>query len=226
MPTGIVAFCAYSKKMREDNSPYRFVQASCMVIRASATLAHGVTGSGSTTVAPDIIQKPIPYALDDPHTAPVSRTSTWSLLYSEPTANGSTLPGIGSENGPRRDEYASVRPAVIGALLDLEDFFSLPVARAADCRPTMAMLAECAEAVVALSGRDRHAILPGLVDALTGMITDAWTVGTSAGEPAEGASDDEERQAREEHGQAARRAVRLLRRTYGLGWHDTDRWRP
>lgn len=226
MCIAIVAFCAYSKKMRADNSPYRFVQASCMVIRASATLAHGVIGSGSTTVAPDIIHKLTPYALDDPHTAPASRASTLSLLYSEPMANGGTLPGVGSENGSGRDEYTSIRPAVIGALLDLEDFFSIPVARAADCRPTMAMLAECAEAVVALSGRDRHAISPGLVDALTGMITDAWVVGTSAGDPAEGGSDDEERQAREEHGQAARRAVRLLRRTYGLGWHDADRWRP
>lgn len=205
--------------MRADNSPYRFVQASCMVIRASATLAHGVMGSGSTTVAPDANQKATPYTLDDPLTAPASRASTLSLLYSEPTSNGSTLPRIDSESGLRKDEYMSIRPAVIGSLLDLEDFFSIPVARAADCRPTMAMLAECAEAVVALSGRDRHAVSPGLVDALTGMITDAWVVGTNAGDPADGGSDEEERQAREEHGQAARRAVRLLRRT--MVWDGT-----
>ncbi|KAI0360450.1 hypothetical protein OH77DRAFT_1393088 [Trametes cingulata] len=212
-PTCIAAFCSYSKKMREDNSPYRFVQACCMVIRASATLAHGTGSESSTETAAVPSEKPFPYILEPS----ASRASTVTL-HTEPF---STCPPTAvSEAKAGSAEYASVRPAVVSVLLDLEDFFSIPVARAAECRPTMSMLAECAEAIVALSGRDRHAISTSLVDALTGMVTDAWPSGADAGDPSysgqDGEGDNDLRDAL-----TARQAVRLLRRIYGLPWHDT-----
>ncbi|KAI0371284.1 hypothetical protein BV20DRAFT_1051695 [Pilatotrama ljubarskyi] len=220
-PTCIAAFCSYSKRMRDDNSPYRFVQACCMVIRASATLAHG-TGSRSSTIAqPDVepTLKPTGYIADPRPIA--SRTSTITL-HAEPS--DTSVPAAGPDAGTSKEEYASVRPAVVSMLLDLEDFFSIPVARAVECRATMAMLAECAEAVVALSGRDRHAISASLVDVLTDMVSDAWDAQAETRDPSDSGQDGEGDN--DQHDALnARQAVRLLRRTYGLPWHDTEQRR-
>ncbi|KAH9849593.1 hypothetical protein C2E23DRAFT_888082 [Lenzites betulinus] len=152
-PACIAAFCAYSKKMWKDNSPYRFVQSSCMVIRAAATLAHSVDSCHPPISPAGPKQAPTPYLLDDSPT-PTDRE--------DPSPDG------------RIDGYTSIRPALIGTLLDLEDFFSIPVSRAAERRPAMATLAECAEAAVALAGRDRQVITPGFVAALTDMVVDVW----------------------------------------------------
>ncbi|KAI0674557.1 hypothetical protein C8Q78DRAFT_966328 [Trametes maxima] len=208
-PTSIVAFCAYGRRMREDNSPYRFMQACCMVIRASATLARDIMGEPSTepSQAP---QKPLPYLPEDVTPNLVSRSSTMTL-------NTELDAGISA------GEYASIRPSVALVVQDLEDFFSIPVSRAAECRPTMAMLAECAEAVVALAAQDRHVVSVGLVTALSGMVTDTWVAegGDLGNALLEDESKEDERD--EYHGHLARQAVRLLRRMYRLPWLHEDR---
>ncbi|OSD08781.1 hypothetical protein PYCCODRAFT_1401530 [Trametes coccinea BRFM310] len=180
-PTCILTFCTYSKRMREDNSPYRFMQACIMVIRASALLAS----------APPIVKGP----------------SSAPAVAVEPS-----LRQTNSTESAYADEYVSVRPAVQALISDLEDFFSIPVSRAADCRPTMAMLAECAEAVLALAARDQLAISPGLVQALTDMFNFMRGVGRDSSEDSV-----------EDHALTARQAIRLLRRVYGveLGWRPS-----
>ncbi|KAI8986683.1 hypothetical protein BD414DRAFT_40168 [Trametes punicea] len=177
-PACILTLCTYSKKMHEDNSPYRFVQACCMVVRASAALA-----STSSTIS----------------RSPVADSG--SRQESHPN-----LPN-NDKDEPPPDEYMSIRPAVLGVMRDLEDFFSIPTSRAAECRPTMAVLAECAEAVVALAAKDRLAVSPGLVSALTDLFAAVSQ-----------ASQDVQEDAQEDRADAARQSIRLLRRMYGMGW--------
>ncbi|KAI0659375.1 hypothetical protein C8Q70DRAFT_1045226 [Cubamyces menziesii] len=221
-PTCIMTLCAYSKKMQQDNSPYRFVQACCMVIRASAALAHpSQKCSKSSTViinTPD--PTPPPFMSDESQGASpeVTRTTTTNGL-----AQPHTPPEIWLMNSASAEEYATIRPSILGVLRDLEDFFSIPVSRASECCPTMAMLAECAEATVALASQDRLAIPVGLVGALTDMVNYVWAAGGADASPILDTTYDTGGNAQEDHAITARQAVRLLRRIYGLGWHACEK---
>ncbi|KAI0336714.1 hypothetical protein GY45DRAFT_1315330 [Cubamyces sp. BRFM 1775] len=222
-PTCIMTLCAYSKKMQEDNSPYRFVQACCMVIRASAALAHPSRErlDSPTTVTESTTSKPTPYVIDGDQG--ISTDARWT-----PSTNGHAQPHIPPSATRLVDptsvkEYATIRQSVLGVLHDLEDFFSIPVSRASECCPTMAMLAECAEATVALASQDRLAVSIGLVGALTDMISYVLAAGGAGGGPMSDAMYDAGGNAQEDHAITARQAVRLLRRIYGLGWHVCEK---
>ncbi len=233
--SGIAAFCAYSKQTRQENAPYRFVQACYMVIRASAVLARAASRPGSiaepeepstsNTLAP-----PSPYSMESGHKRSFDTSFTSSVtLYSEPLQM-SAPPDHEAEDpdsdadsptSDSADDYDSVRPALLDVLHDLECFLSMPVSRAAEYRPTMAMLAECAQAVLALAARDRLAVSLSLVRALSAMVGYASAaeaiadVDVDAGDGWDG--DDVDVDQREELDvHAARQAVRRLRRMYGL----------
>ena len=119
------------------------------------------------------------------------------------------------------DDYECIRPALLDVLHDLECFFSMPVSRTAEYRPTMAMLAECAQAALALAVRDRLAVSLSFVRALSAMVGYASAaeadadMGADAGGGWHGADVDMD-QREELDGHAARQAVRWLRRMYGL----------
>ncbi|KAH9887205.1 hypothetical protein C8Q73DRAFT_768102 [Cubamyces lactineus] len=220
-PTCIMTLCAYSKKMQEDNSPYRFVQACCMVIRASAALAHPSQNrpESPSTVTNPPTSKPLPFMSDQQQDASTNAIRT-------ATTNGHVQPHIPPAtrltHSISTEEYATIRPSILGVLRDLEDFFSIPVSRASECCPTMAMLAECAEATVALASRDRLAISVGLVGALTDMVSYVWAAGGVDAGPMLDAAYNAGENAQEDHAITARQAVRLLRRIYGLGWHACE----
>ncbi|TFK82455.1 hypothetical protein K466DRAFT_655706 [Polyporus arcularius HHB13444] len=227
-PNCITAFCAYSQQMRLENAPYLFVRASNMVIRASAVLARNSSRSPSVAdPARDGGTTPLAYFLDgEEKKEQMSRANSDMTLYAEPAATDDVR-GTDSPDPP--DEYTSVRPAVLKVLEDLEGFLSMPVSRSAECRPTTAMLAECAQAVLGLACRDKQAISPGLVVALSDMVG----IGTSAGERADvdseygrGRHDSYRDSQREDHDvQVGRQAVRLLRRMYGMRTCDVAFWR-
>ncbi|KAI1786909.1 hypothetical protein LXA43DRAFT_747454 [Ganoderma leucocontextum] len=232
-PDCIAAFCAYSKQTRLENAPYRFVQACYMVIRASAVLARATSRPGSIA-EPDqpstsnTLAPPSPYSAESGHKRSFDTSFTTSVtLYSEPlqmSAHPDPEDPDSDADGPNADsadDYASIRPALLGVLHDLECFLSMPVSRAAEYRPTMAMLAECAQAVLALAVRDRHAVSLSLVVALSAMVgyasaVDAYTdADADAGDGWDGADVDmDEREELELH--TAKQAVRWLRRMYGL----------
>ncbi|PIL29064.1 hypothetical protein GSI_09112 [Ganoderma sinense ZZ0214-1] len=236
-PDCIAAFCAYSKQTRQENAPYRFVQACYMVIRASAVLARATSRPGSiaepeqpstsNTLAP-----PSPYSAGSGHKRSFDTSFTSSVtLYSEPLRisappdsedphSDAVEPTSDSDSA---DDYESIRPALLDVLHDLECFFSMPVSRAAEYRPTMAMLAECAQAVLALAVRDRLAVSLSFVRALSAMVGYASAaeadadVGMDADAGGGWESADGDMDQREELDvHAARQAVRWLRRMYGL----------
>lgn len=173
-----------------------------------------------------------PYSLDGkPQKEPFLRTDSDTTLYAEPVAMDEVQPGGDSPDSP--DEYATVRPAVVKVLEDLEGFLSMPVSRSAEYRPTTAMLAECAQAVLGLATNDKPAISPGLVNALGDMISVASASG-GAGERADleygygrGRYDScRDSREREDHDvQVGRQAVRWLKRMYGVRIRDVDLWR-
>ncbi|KAI0698955.1 hypothetical protein C8T65DRAFT_660331 [Cerioporus squamosus] len=231
-PSCITAFCAYSKQTWADNAPYRFVQACNMVIRASAVLAR--TSESSRTRFPsmaeptdDGVAAPLPYSVDgEGKKDAFSRANSDMTLCAEPIS----ATGVQGDDSPDPlDEYTSVRPAVLKVLGDLEGFLSMPVSRSAECRPTTAMLAECAQAVLGLASRDKQAISPGLVTALSDMVF----MGSSGRERADPECDrgryDSYGASREREDQdvyAGRQAVRWLRRMYGMRIPcDVEFWR-
>ena len=233
--SGIAAFCAYSKQTRQENAPYRFVQACYMVIRASAVLARATSRPGSIAEAEqpsssNTLAPPSPYSVESGHKRSFDTSFTSSVtLYSEPLRiSAPPDPQDPSSDAVEptpdsADDYEYIRPALLDVLRDLECFLSMPVSRAAEYRPTMAMLAECARAVLALAARDRLAVSLSLVRALSAMVgyvsaaeadvdVDA---DTGAGDGWDGVDIDmDEREDLDGH--AARQAVRWLRRMYGL----------
>ena len=163
-----MAFCAYSKQTRVENAPYRFVQASYMIIRASASLARDSRrspslGTTSNQAPPEVS----PYAVDAQ--VPLN-TSEITLYHTEPLSVDDVPENAEVDDAAAGDDYGSVRPAVLKVLEDLEGFLAAPVSRAAEFRPTTAMLAECTQAVHALAERDRQAVAPGLISALSEMV--------------------------------------------------------
>ena len=230
--TGIMAFCAYSKQTRAENAPYRFVQACFMVIRASAALARDASRAPSMAVtsghghnAPEPTEPAVPYTVE-PHNISSSEVT----LHSEPLSMDDDRPDPEGLAVDEPDDYGSVRPAVLKVLDDLEGFLSAPVAKAAEFRPTTAMLAECAQAVLALAIRDRQAISQGLVAALSDMVGVASSASARAaadhGYVRDGYDSCRDRQEREDQEvNAARQAMRLLRRMYGITLYGRDGWR-
>ncbi|RPD61654.1 hypothetical protein L226DRAFT_545226 [Lentinus tigrinus ALCF2SS1-7] len=225
-PGCITAFCAYSKQTRAENAPYRFVQACNMVVRASAVLAR--CSSRSPIVADPVGDgaiAPLPYSLDSEGKKEIfSRADSDITLYAEPAAMDD-VQGDNALDSP--NEYASIRPAILKVLEDLEGFLSMPVSRSAECRPTTAMLAECAQAVLVLATHDKPAISPGLVVALSDMIGVASFAGERADpEHGQGRYDScRDSREREDHDvQVGRQAVRWLRRMYELRSVDVELW--
>ncbi|KAI0705357.1 hypothetical protein C8Q76DRAFT_696881 [Earliella scabrosa] len=231
-PSCIMAFCAYSKLTRAENAPYRFVQACFMVIRASAALARDASRAPSMAVtsghghnAPEPAEPAAPYTVE-PHNISSSEVT----LHSEPLSMDDDQPDAEGLAEDEPDDYGSVRPAVLKVLDDLEGFLSAPVAKAAEFRPTTAMLAECAQAVLALAIRDRQAISQGLVAALSDMVGVASSASARAaadhGYVRDGYDSCRDRQEREDQEvNAARQAMRLLRRMYGITLYGRDGWR-
>ena len=203
-----------------------------MVIRASAVLARATSRPGSiaepeqpstsNTLAP-----PSPYSMGSGHKRSLDTSFTSSVtLYSEPlqmlasSDSDDPDPDANDPTPDSADDYASIRPALLDVLHDLECFLSMPVSRAAEYRPTMAMLAECAQAVLALAVRDRLAVSLALVNALGAMVGYACVAEATA--DVDAGTDEWDRvdidiDARgklDVH--TARLAVRWLRRMYGL----------
>ncbi|TBU23534.1 hypothetical protein BD311DRAFT_731138 [Dichomitus squalens] len=241
-PDCIAAFCAYSKQTRLENAPYSFFQACNMVIRASAVLARAASRSGSAVVPElstgnTLLSPSSAYSLESAHKRSFDRSFvSSSTLYSEPLQisapsdeDDEEAEGADADDTDSADDYTAVRPALLGVLHDLECFLSMPVSRAADCRPTMAMLLECAQAVLALAVRDRLAVSRDLVHALSDMVGYASAadadVHAETGDGDVGGGWDAvdadmgngKGGGREDHdAQMARQAVRWLRRMYGL----------
>ncbi|KAI0752717.1 hypothetical protein C8Q80DRAFT_1302830 [Daedaleopsis nitida] len=224
-PTCILAFCAYSRQTRIQNAPYRFMQACSMIVRASALLARdssrapslanaNATGGGpAASETTPFLAEPI-----SGHQEELSNDSALTL-YDEPHSSSSEDGVESPEESVIHDEYGFVRPAVLKVLDDLKDFLSTAMADTAEFRPTTAMLAECAQALLALAARDRPAISPGLVDALSNMV---WLASAACARD-EGGHDwhvrdgyDSCRGREDQETHLAKQATKLLRRMYGV----------